>query len=57
MLIYFMFYYFITNRFPKQKQKYLQEIYEEIVDKLSEKKNSSIVCVFSVQECYYRIIL
>jgi hypothetical protein len=49
--------FFFPSRFPKQRQKYVQEIFDEVTDKLAEKKNSSIVCLFSVLDSYYRIIL
>lgn len=45
------------DRFPKYKQKYLQEIYFDITDRLAKHKNSSIVGIFSVPDSYYRLIL
>lgn len=47
----------LVLRFPKYKQKYLQEIYDEITDRLAKNKNSSIVGIFSILDSYYRLIL
>ena len=48
---------YIFNRFPKNRQKYLQEIYDEVTDRLAEKKNPSIVGIYSIHDSYYRMIL
>lgn len=44
-------------RFPKYKQKYLREIYDEITERLAKNKNASIVGIFSAEASYYRLIL
>lgn len=48
---------FYFYRFAKIKQKYLQEIYDEITERLARNKNKSIVGIFSTQDSYYRLIL
>jgi eukaryotic translation initiation factor 2-alpha kinase 4 len=43
-------------RFPKQK-KYISEIYDEIIETLSEAKTPPIVGLYSIPDNYYRLIL
>lgn len=44
-------------RFPKTKHNYLQEIYDEITEKLMKNKNSIIAGIYGIQDSYCRLIL
>ncbi|XP_064550119.1 eIF-2-alpha kinase GCN2 isoform X1 [Drosophila montana] len=46
---------FVIERFPKYK-RYIFEIYEEIVDNLSDAK-TPIVALYSISDSYYRVII
>ncbi|KAG5678544.1 hypothetical protein PVAND_008211 [Polypedilum vanderplanki] len=46
----------LQKMLPKNKQKYIQEVYDEITDKIAQNKNI-IVGMFGIQDSYYRIIL
>jgi hypothetical protein len=48
---------FKSFRFPKNKQKYIQDVYDEITDKLAQNKSSIITGLYGIQDSYYRIIL
>ncbi|CRK86209.1 CLUMA_CG000064, isoform A [Clunio marinus] len=47
----------LKEKFPKYKQKYLQEIYDEITERLEKNKHSGIVGIYSSPDSYFRLIL